>query len=153
MSLRQAPLATPETLSETSSCPPSPMPPIRPMRRTPKISGNLSTAADDLKNNLHFAMLSAKNCYLREEMAGRNSQGSSSGHSDASYPSYESTPRNFTGASLPPPLPRRDESSNILQRFFTNVDIIYLNQFTIQILIFNYNLQRLPSVYSSLLSR
>ncbi|KAI4491973.1 hypothetical protein M0802_010176 [Mischocyttarus mexicanus] len=70
---RTAPLATPETLSETSSNPPSPIPPPRPMRRTPKIPGNLSTAADDLKNNLHFAMLSAKNYFLREENIGSNS--------------------------------------------------------------------------------
>ena len=101
--LRLAPLATPETLSETSSNSPSPVPPPRPMRRTPKIQGNLSTAADDLKNNLHFAMLSAKNYFLREETMGSNS---SSGHSEASYES----PKNL-GAGLPPPVPRREDSA------------------------------------------
>ncbi|XP_043481702.1 diacylglycerol lipase-alpha isoform X4 [Leptopilina heterotoma] len=99
---RMAPLATPETLSEASSYPPSPIPPPRPMRRTPKISGNLSTAADDLKNNLHFAMLSAKNYFLREETMGSNS---SSGNSEASYESPKSLE-----AGLPPPVPRRGDS-------------------------------------------
>ncbi|XP_046832367.1 diacylglycerol lipase-alpha isoform X1 [Vespa crabro] len=99
---RTAPLATPETLSETSSNPPSPIPPPRPMRRTPKIPGNLSTAADDLKNNLHFAMLSAKNYFLREENIGSNS---SSGNSEASYESAKSLT-----ADLPPPVPRRRDS-------------------------------------------
>ncbi|XP_051162708.1 diacylglycerol lipase-alpha isoform X2 [Leptopilina boulardi] len=99
---RMAPLATPETLSEASSYPPSPIPPPRPMRRTPKISDNLSTAADDLKNNLHFAMLSAKNYFLREEVMGSNS---SSGNSEASYES----PKNLETV-LPPPVPRRGDS-------------------------------------------
>ncbi|XP_043517525.1 diacylglycerol lipase-alpha isoform X4 [Frieseomelitta varia] len=101
-SSRTAPLATPETLSEASSSPPSPVPPPRPMRRTPKISGNLSTAADDLKNNLHFAMLSAKNYFLRE---GNNGSNTSSGNSEASYESA----RSLT-AGLPPPVPRRRDS-------------------------------------------
>ncbi|XP_046741957.1 diacylglycerol lipase-alpha isoform X5 [Diprion similis] len=96
-----APLATPETLSEASSDPPSPVPPPRPMRRTPKIPGNLSTAADDLKNNLHFAMLSAKNYFLKEETNGSHS----SGNSEASYESAKSL-----GAGLPPPVPRRRDS-------------------------------------------
>ncbi|XP_023290694.1 sn1-specific diacylglycerol lipase alpha isoform X3 [Orussus abietinus] len=100
---RAAPLATPETLSEASSNPPSPIPPPRPMRRTPKIPGNLSTAADDLKNNLHFAMLSAKNYFLREEAVGSNS--SSSGNSEGSYESAKSQ-----GAGLPPPVPKRRDS-------------------------------------------
>ncbi|PBC32365.1 hypothetical protein APICC_07469 [Apis cerana cerana] len=99
---RTAPLATPETLSEASSSPPSPVPPPRPMRRTPKISGNLSTAADDLKNNLHFAMLSAKNYFLRE---GNNGSNTSSGNSEASYESAKSLT-----AGLPPPVPRRRDS-------------------------------------------
>ncbi|XP_076687262.1 inactivation no afterpotential E isoform X1 [Andrena cerasifolii] len=99
---RTAPLATPETLSEASSSPPSPVPPPRPMRRTPKISGNLSTAADDLKNNLHFAMLSAKNYFLRE---GNNGSNTSSGNSEASYESAKSL-----AAGLPPPVPRRRDS-------------------------------------------
>ncbi|XP_034190857.1 inactivation no afterpotential E isoform X4 [Osmia lignaria lignaria] len=99
---RMAPLATPETLSEASSSPPSPVPPPRPMRRTPKISGNLSTAADDLKNNLHFAMLSAKNYFLRE---GTNGSNTSSGNSEASYESAKSLT-----AGLPPPVPRRRDS-------------------------------------------
>ncbi|XP_026669235.1 sn1-specific diacylglycerol lipase alpha isoform X6 [Ceratina calcarata] len=99
---RAAPLATPETLSEASSSPPSPVPPPRPMRRTPKISGNLSTAADDLKNNLHFAMLSAKNYFLREANNGSNT---SSGNSEASYESAKSLT-----AGLPPPVPRRRDS-------------------------------------------
>nr|XP_031827612.1 sn1-specific diacylglycerol lipase alpha isoform X2 [Nomia melanderi] len=99
---RTAPLATPETLSEASSNPPSPVPPPRPMRRTPKISGNLSTAADDLKNNLHFAMLSAKNYFLRE---GNNGSNTSSGNSEASYESAKSLT-----AGLPPPVPRRRDS-------------------------------------------
>ncbi|XP_043499507.1 diacylglycerol lipase-alpha isoform X3 [Polistes fuscatus] len=102
---RTAPLATPETLSETSSNPPSPIPPPRPMRRTPKIPGNLSTAADDLKNNLHFAMLSAKNYFLREENIGSNS---SSGNSEASYESAKSLT-----TDLPPPVPRRRDSVTI----------------------------------------
>ncbi|XP_076247442.1 inactivation no afterpotential E isoform X4 [Calliopsis andreniformis] len=101
-SSRTAPLATPETLSEASSSPPSPVPPPRPMRRTPKISGNLSTAADDLKNNLHFAMLSAKNYFLRE---GNNGSNTSSGNSEASYESAKSL-----AAGLPPPVPRRRDS-------------------------------------------
>ncbi|XP_068979533.1 diacylglycerol lipase-alpha isoform X4 [Bombus flavifrons] len=101
-SSRTAPLATPETLSEASSSPPSPVPPPRPMRRTPKISGNLSTAADDLKNNLHFAMLSAKNYFLRE---GNNGSNTSSGNSEASYESAKSLT-----AGLPPPVPRRRDS-------------------------------------------
>ncbi|XP_043281706.1 diacylglycerol lipase-alpha isoform X2 [Venturia canescens] len=103
---RIAPLATPETMSETSSNPPSPVPPPRPMRRTPKIPGNLSTAADDLKSNLHFAMLSAKNYRLREDTAGSNS---SSGNSEASYESA----RSLQVASLPPPVPRRRDSANV----------------------------------------
>ncbi|XP_076382439.1 inactivation no afterpotential E isoform X3 [Megalopta genalis] len=102
---RTAPLATPETLSEASSNPPSPVPPPRPMRRTPKISGNLSTAADDLKNNLHFAMLSAKNYFLRE---GNNGSNTSSGNSEASYESA----RSLT-AGLPPPVPRRRDSVTV----------------------------------------
>ncbi|XP_014605975.1 PREDICTED: sn1-specific diacylglycerol lipase alpha isoform X2 [Polistes canadensis] len=102
---RTAPLATPETLSETSSNPPSPIPPPRPMRRTPKIPGNLSTAADDLKNNLHFAMLSAKNYFLREENIGSNS---SSGNSEASYESAKSLT-----TDLPPPVPRRRDSVTV----------------------------------------
>ncbi|CAK9798448.1 Diacylglycerol lipase-alpha [Anthophora plagiata] len=101
-SSRTAPLATPETLSEASSNPPSPVPPPRPMRRTPKISGNLSTAADDLKNNLHYAMLSAKNYFLRE---GNNGSNTSSGNSEASYESAKSLT-----AGLPPPVPRRRDS-------------------------------------------
>ncbi|XP_076163449.1 inactivation no afterpotential E isoform X2 [Ptiloglossa arizonensis] len=102
---RTAPLATPETLSEASSSPPSPVPPPRPMRRTPKISGNLSTAADDLKNNLHFAMLSAKNYFLRE---GNNGSNTSSGNSEASYESAKSLT-----AGLPPPVPRRRDSVTV----------------------------------------
>ncbi|XP_015123036.1 sn1-specific diacylglycerol lipase alpha isoform X3 [Diachasma alloeum] len=47
---RIAPLATPETMSEASN-PPSPLPVTRPIRRTPKIPGNLSTAADDFKRS------------------------------------------------------------------------------------------------------
>ncbi|KAK2588417.1 hypothetical protein KPH14_004418 [Odynerus spinipes] len=104
-SSRTAPLATPETLSEASSNPPSPIPPPRPMRRTPKIPGNLSTAADDLKNNLHFAMLSAKNYFLREETIGSNS---SSGNSEASYESAKSL-----ATDLPPPVPRRRDSVTV----------------------------------------
>ncbi|XP_050453691.1 diacylglycerol lipase-alpha isoform X5 [Cataglyphis hispanica] len=107
---RMAPLATPETLSEAStSSPPSPVIPApRPMRRTPKIPGNLSTAADDLKNNLHYAMLSAKNYFLRTtgEHAGGSNNGSSSGNSEASYESAKS----LTTAGLPPPVPRRRDS-------------------------------------------
>ncbi|XP_029179132.1 sn1-specific diacylglycerol lipase alpha isoform X6 [Nylanderia fulva] len=106
---RTAPLATPETLSEAStSNPPSPVPAPRPMRRTPKIPGNLSTAADDLKNNLHYAMLSAKNYFLRStgEHAGGSNNGSSSGNSEASYESAKS----LTAAGLPPPVPRRRDS-------------------------------------------
>nr|XP_012217034.1 PREDICTED: sn1-specific diacylglycerol lipase alpha isoform X5 [Linepithema humile] len=107
---RMAPLATPETLSEAStSSPPSPVVPApRPMRRTPKIPGNLSTAADDLKNNLHYAMLSAKNYFRRttgEHTEGSNN-GSSSGNSEASYESA----RSLTAAGLPPPVPRRRDS-------------------------------------------
>lgn len=105
---RIAPLATPETLSEASSSPPSPVVPApRPMRRTPKIPGNLSTAADDLKNNLHYAMLSARNYFLRtgETHAGSNN-GSSSGNSEASYESAKS----LAAAGLPPPVPRRRDS-------------------------------------------
>ncbi|XP_070515541.1 diacylglycerol lipase-alpha isoform X1 [Cardiocondyla obscurior] len=104
---RTAPLATPETLSEAStSSPPSPVVP-RPMRRTPKIPGNLSTAADDLKNNLHYAMLSAKNYFLRTgEHAGGSNNGSSSGNSEASYESA----RSLAAAGLPPPVPRRRDS-------------------------------------------
>lgn len=75
------------------------------MRRTPKIPGNLSTAADDLKNNLHFAMLSAKNYFLREENIGSNS---SSGNSEASYESAKSLT-----TDLPPPVPRRRDSVTI----------------------------------------
>lgn len=96
-----APLATPETLSEASSDPPSPIPPPRPMRRTPKIPGNLSTAADDLKNNLHFAMLSAKNYFLHNESSGSHS----SGNSEASYESAKSV-----ATGIPPPVPRRRDS-------------------------------------------
>ncbi|XP_072762758.1 diacylglycerol lipase-alpha isoform X2 [Anoplolepis gracilipes] len=106
---RTAPLATPETLSEAStSSPPSPVPAPRPMRRTPKIPGNLSTAADDLKNNLHYAMLSAKNYFLRStaEHAGGSNNGSSSGNSEASYESAKS----LAAAGLPPPIPRRRDS-------------------------------------------
>ncbi|XP_071639889.1 diacylglycerol lipase-alpha isoform X4 [Temnothorax longispinosus] len=106
---RTAPLATPETLSEAStSSPPSPeVPAPRPMRRTPKIPGNLSTAADDLKNNLHYAMLSAKNYFLRTgEHAGGSNNGSSSGNSEASYESA----RSLAAAGLPPPVPRRRDS-------------------------------------------
>ncbi|XP_018058259.1 PREDICTED: sn1-specific diacylglycerol lipase alpha isoform X5 [Atta colombica] len=106
---RTAPLATPETLSEAStSSPPSPVVPVpRPMRRTPKIPGNLSTAADDLKNNLHYAMLSAKNYFLRTgEHAGGSNNGSSSGNSEASYESAKS----LAAAGLPPPVPRRRDS-------------------------------------------
>ncbi|XP_011067122.1 PREDICTED: sn1-specific diacylglycerol lipase alpha isoform X1 [Acromyrmex echinatior] len=106
---RTAPLATPETLSEAStSSPPSPVVPApRPMRRTPKIPGNLSTAADDLKNNLHYAMLSAKNYFLRTgEHAGGSNNGSSSGNSEASYESA----RSLAAAGLPPPVPRRRDS-------------------------------------------
>ncbi|XP_066600211.1 diacylglycerol lipase-alpha isoform X2 [Prorops nasuta] len=100
---RMAPLATPETLSEASSNPPSPVPPPRPMRRTPKISGNLSTAADDLKNNLHFEMmLSAKNYFYREDGAASNS----SGNSEMSYESAKS----LAAGGLPPPVPRRRDS-------------------------------------------
>lgn len=83
------------------------------MRRTPKISGNLSTAADDLKNNLHFVKLAAKSYFPREDTIGSNSQGSSSGRSENSYDSANCS---FAVSSLPPPVPRRDESSNILQR-------------------------------------
>lgn len=112
---RTAPLATPETLSEASSSPPSPVVPApRPMRRTPKIPGNLSTAADDLKNNLHYAMLSARNYFLRTgERAGSNNGGgsgnSSSGNSEASYESAKS----LAAAGLPPPVPRRRDSVTI----------------------------------------
>ncbi|XP_011633572.1 sn1-specific diacylglycerol lipase alpha isoform X12 [Pogonomyrmex barbatus] len=110
---RTAPLATPETLSEAStSSPPSPVVPApRPMRRTPKIPGNLSTAADDLKNNLHYAMLSAKNYFLRTtgEHAGSSNNGSSSGNSEASYESAKS----LAAAGLPPPVPRRRDSVTI----------------------------------------
>ncbi|XP_012265219.2 diacylglycerol lipase-alpha isoform X1 [Athalia rosae] len=101
LSAALAPLATPETLSEASSDPPSPVPPARPMRRTPKIPGNLSTAADDLKNNLHFAMLSAKNYFLKEE----SNSSHSSGNSEASYESARSL-----DVGLPPPVPRRRDS-------------------------------------------
>ncbi|XP_014475317.1 PREDICTED: sn1-specific diacylglycerol lipase alpha isoform X4 [Dinoponera quadriceps] len=112
---RTAPLATPETLSEASSSPPSPVVPApRPMRRTPKIPGNLSTAADDLKNNLHYAMLSARNYFLRTgEHAGSNNGGgsgnSSSGNSEASYESA----RSLAAAGLPPPVPRRRDSVTV----------------------------------------
>ncbi|KMQ98233.1 sn1-specific diacylglycerol lipase alpha-like protein [Lasius niger] len=110
---RIAPLATPETLSEAStSSPPSPVVPApRPMRRTPKIPGNLSTAADDLKNNLHYAMLSAKNYFLRTtgEHAGGSNNGSSSGNSEASYESAKS----LAAAGLPPPVPRRRDSVTV----------------------------------------
>ncbi|XP_011260986.1 sn1-specific diacylglycerol lipase alpha isoform X6 [Camponotus floridanus] len=110
---RTAPLATPETLSEAStSSPPSPVVPVpRPMRRTPKIPGNLSTAADDLKNNLHYAMLSAKNYFLRTtgEHAGGSNNGSSSGNSEASYESAKS----LAAAGLPPPVPRRRDSVTV----------------------------------------
>ncbi|XP_011152987.2 sn1-specific diacylglycerol lipase alpha isoform X3 [Harpegnathos saltator] len=111
---RTAPLATPETLSEASSSPPSPVPAPRPMRRTPKIPGNLSTAADDLKNNLHYAMLSARNYFLRTgEHAGSNNGGgsdnSSSGNSEASYESA----RSLAAAGLPPPVPRRRDSVTV----------------------------------------
>lgn len=111
---RTAPLATPETLSEAStSSPPSPVVPApRPMRRTPKIPGNLSTAADDLKNNLHYAMLSAKNYFLRGsagEHAGGSNNGSSSGNSEASYESA----RSLAAAGLPPPVPRRRDSVTV----------------------------------------
>lgn len=103
---RIAPLASPETLSEASSKSPSPVPIPRPMRRTPKIPGNLSTAADDLKNNLHYAMLSAKNYCLREETIGSNS---SSGNS---YGSYESN-KSLGVVGLLPPVPRRRDSVNV----------------------------------------
>ncbi|KAK0092375.1 hypothetical protein PV326_001578 [Microctonus aethiopoides] len=110
---RIAPLATPETMSEASSNPPSPLPPIRPIRRTPKISGNLSTAADDLKSNLHFAMLAAKNYGLREDPTGGSN--SSSGNSEASYETSRSL---RPGNQPPPPVPRRRDSV-ILQREHT----------------------------------
>ncbi|XP_020295479.1 sn1-specific diacylglycerol lipase alpha isoform X3 [Pseudomyrmex gracilis] len=110
---RIAPLATPETLSEAStSGPPSPIVPVpRPMRRTPKIPGNLSTAADDLKNNLHYAMLSAKNYFLRTagEHTGDSNNGSSSGNSEASYESAKS----LAAAGLPPPVPRRRDCVSV----------------------------------------
>ncbi|OXU21517.1 hypothetical protein TSAR_001968, partial [Trichomalopsis sarcophagae] len=113
---RLAPLATPETMSEASnSSPPSPLPSChRPMmRRTPKITGNLSTAADDLKNNLHFAMLSAKNYYLRCEQTsstiGSNVSSSSNSNSAVnSEASYESAKSLTQGP--PPPVPRRRDS-------------------------------------------
>ncbi|XP_031776612.1 sn1-specific diacylglycerol lipase alpha isoform X4 [Nasonia vitripennis] len=113
---RLAPLATPETMSEASnSSPPSPLPSChRPMmRRTPKITGNLSTAADDLKNNLHFAMLSAKNYYLRCEQTsstvGSNVSSSSNSNSAVnSEASYESAKSLAQGP--PPPVPRRRDS-------------------------------------------
>lgn len=83
------------------------------MRRTPKISGNLSTAADDLKNNLHFAMLSAKNYYLRGEQAGSSAMGSnvSSGSNSVvnSEASYESA-KSLMQQGPPPPVPRRRDS-------------------------------------------
>lgn len=101
---RIAPLASPETLSEASSKSPSPVPLPRPMRRTPKIPGNLSTAADDLKNNLHYAMLSAKNYCLREETGSNSSSGNS-------YGSYESN--KSLGVGLLPPVPRRRDSVNV----------------------------------------
>ncbi|KAK0167112.1 hypothetical protein PV327_004554 [Microctonus hyperodae] len=110
---RIAPLATPETMSEASSNPPSPLPPIRPIRRTPKISGNLSTAADDLKSNLHFAMLAAKNYGLHEDPTGGSN--SSSGNSEASYETSRSLK---PGNQPPPPVPRRRDSV-ILQREHT----------------------------------
>lgn len=109
---RIAPLATPETMSEASSCPPSPLPPTRRMRRTPKIPGNLSTAADDLKSNLHFAMLAIKNYGLGDETAGGSN--SSSGNSEVSY---DTTARSLrTGGLPPPPVPRRRDSV-IVRRF------------------------------------
>lgn len=114
---RIAPLATPETMSEASSNPPSPLPPIRPIRRTPKISGNLSTAADDLKSNLHFAMLATKNYGLREDPTGGSN--SSSGNSEASYETSRSL---RPGNQPPPPVPRRRDSV-ILQRFILKITI------------------------------
>ncbi|XP_057331242.1 diacylglycerol lipase-alpha isoform X3 [Microplitis mediator] len=108
---RIAPLATPETLSEASNSP-SPLPPTRPIRRTPKISGNLSTAADDLKSNIHFAMLAAKNYGLCDEITGSNS---SSGNSEASY---ETAKSQRLGGLPPPPVPRRRDSV-ILRREHT----------------------------------
>ena len=111
---RIAPLATPETMSETSSNPPSPIPPPRAMRRTPKIPGNLSTAADDLKSNLHFAMLSAKNYCLREETTGSKT---SSGNSEASYESAKS----LQNAGLPPPVPTRRDSVTMTRFEFIKV--------------------------------
>lgn len=117
---RIAPLATPETMSEASNSP-SPLPPTRPIRRTPKISGNLSTAADDLKSNIHFAMLAAKNYGLCDEIAGSNS---SSGNSEASY---ETAKSQRLGGLPPPPVPRRRDSV-ILRRYIILLyksDIIY----------------------------
>ncbi|XP_023245102.1 sn1-specific diacylglycerol lipase alpha [Copidosoma floridanum] len=114
---RLAPLATPETMSESSnSAPPSPLPSCqRPMmRRTPKISGNLSTAADDLKNNIHFAMLSAKNYYSRQERHVNSSASSASSgcaiNSEASC-SFESTKSMASQQQVAlPPVPRRGDS-------------------------------------------
>ncbi|XP_015123035.1 sn1-specific diacylglycerol lipase alpha isoform X2 [Diachasma alloeum] len=99
---RIAPLATPETMSEASN-PPSPLPVTRPIRRTPKIPGNLSTAADDFKSNLHFAMLTVKNCSFRDDNHGGSN--SSSGNSEASF----ETARSNRGQPLPP-VPRRRDS-------------------------------------------
>ncbi|XP_023315106.1 sn1-specific diacylglycerol lipase alpha isoform X2 [Trichogramma pretiosum] len=110
---RLAPLATPETLSEGSgSGPPSPLPAChRPMmRRTPKIPGNLSTAADDLKNNLHFAMLTAKNYYLRP---GQQQQPALSVASNSSSNSGQNSEASYEGPKAqgpPPPVPRRRDS-------------------------------------------
>uniref|UniRef100_A0A0C9RC53 Diacylglycerol lipase-alpha n=1 Tax=Fopius arisanus TaxID=64838 RepID=A0A0C9RC53_9HYME len=98
---RIAPLATPETMSEASN-PPSPLPLTRPIRRTPKIPGNLSTAADDFKSNLHFAMLTVKNCSFRDDNPGGSN--SSSGNSEASFETARSN------RQPPPPVPRRRDS-------------------------------------------
>ncbi|XP_058798543.1 diacylglycerol lipase-alpha isoform X1 [Phymastichus coffea] len=103
---RLAPLATPETMSEASgSSPPSPIPAChRPMmRRTPKIPGGLSTAADDLKNNLHFAMLTGKNYYRKNDSS--SSSSNSNANSEVSYGSAKSLAQ-----GPPPPPPKRRDS-------------------------------------------
>lgn len=105
---RLAPLATPETMSEASnSNPPSPLPAChRPMmRRTPKIPGNLSSAADDLKSNLHFAMLTAKNYYLQQ-----GSVVSSNSNSEASFESAKGLVQAQHHGHQPPPVPMRRDS-------------------------------------------
>ncbi|XP_011501832.1 PREDICTED: sn1-specific diacylglycerol lipase alpha [Ceratosolen solmsi marchali] len=116
-----APLATPESLSEASnSNPSSPLPTChRPMmRRTLKITGNLSKAADDLKNNLHFAMLATKNYYLgserRSTAASIASSGSNSNNSNNSNSAVNSEVSYGCAKSLaqglPPPVPKRKDS-------------------------------------------